>query len=63
LQMAKQVVDGLVLVIAVPHVGDDFVQNGARGGNVANGLVDLVEPIEHDAVRQRAAVERGEAGR
>ena len=40
--MAEQIIDGLVLVIAVAHVGDDFVQHRAGSGNVDNGLVDLV---------------------
>ena len=35
LQMAKQV--GLVLVIAIAHVDENLVQNGARSRNIANG--------------------------
>jgi hypothetical protein len=50
LQMAKQVVYGLVLGIAIAHVRDNLVQNGARGGDIADGVVDQVEPFEHDAV-------------
>ena len=56
--MAKQVVDGLVLGIAIAHVDDNLVQNGARGGNIAYCLVDQVEPLKHDAMWQRAAGER-----